>query len=163
MSSFQFLACDKILEEVNNPHVESISINEATKRNIQIADFILNDPKVNRDEINIMVCDSEEHLDELEIKYDMYYSSEYAKEYSSKQHFSELKWRYTEVRAKQLVDYLIDQLKNVDEIEIWSIWLDDHEVGSIRTINIQELTIADLAFLEFGKGFIRPECLIIKK
>ncbi len=163
MSVFQFLASDKVLKEVANPSIEFISINEAIKRNIEIADFIVNDTKINKDEKNIMVCDSEEHLDELEIKHDMYYSSEYAEEYSKKRHFSELQWNYTEARAKQLVDYIVDQLINVDEIEIWSIWLDDHESAHIRTINMKELTIADLAFLDISNGFKRPECLIVKK
>lgn len=162
MSLFQFLASDKILEEIENPYVEFISVNEARERNIELADFILKNSKINRDEKMIMVCDSEEHLDEPEIKHDMYYSHQYAQEYSKKQYFAELKWRYTNERAEQLHDYLIEQFKNVNEIEIWSIWLDDHEAARIRTINIGELTPADLAFLDISKGFVKPECLIVK-
>jgi hypothetical protein len=36
MSLFQFLASDKILDEVDNTHVEFISINDAIERNIEI-------------------------------------------------------------------------------------------------------------------------------
>lgn len=90
MSLFQFLASDKILDEVDNTYVEFISINDAIERNIKIADFILNDTKKNRDEKIIMICDSEELLDELEIKSDMYYSSDYAEEYSKREYFSSL-------------------------------------------------------------------------
>lgn len=163
MSAFQFLGSDKPLHEMANSKVEFLSINEAIERNIELDDFILNTTKLNRDEKSIMFCASEEDLDELEIKQDMYYSHEYAKEYSGKQHFSQLHWRYTEARAKQLVDYIIDQLRNVDEIEIWSIWLDDREQASIKEINIGELTIKDLAFLDISKGFKKPEGLVVVK
>lgn len=67
MSSFQFLASDKPLQEVKNPYIEFISINEAVKRNIALDDFILEDEEIDRDDKMIMICDSEEHLDEIEI------------------------------------------------------------------------------------------------
>ena len=163
MSLFQFLASDKSLKEVKNPYIEFISINEAIERNIEIADFIVNNEEIDKDIKTIMICDSEEYLYEIEINKDMYYSSEYAKEYSNKQCFSELKWRYTEVRAKQLIDYLKEQLKNSDEVEIWSIWLDEHKSASIKSINFNELRIEDLEFLDISGGYDKPECLIIKK
>ncbi|MCZ0702967.1 hypothetical protein J2T56_001138 [Natronobacillus azotifigens] len=97
------------------------------------------------------------------INHDMYYSPKYAKEYSKKQFFFELQWRYTEVRAKQLIYYLNEQLKNSDEIEIWNIWLDEHESPSIKSINANELSIADLAFLDTINGYEKPKCLLIKK
>jgi hypothetical protein len=161
MSLFQFLASDKILEEIKNPYIELLSVNEAIKRNIELDDFVLNDSKINRDEKIIMSCDSEEHLDELEIKYDMYYSSECAEKYSEKQFFSEMQWRYTEGRAKRLYDYIITQLRIAEEIEIWSIWLDDQESANIRRINITEFSISDLDFLYKSNGFEKPECLVV--
>ena len=110
-----------------------------------------------------MFCDSEEHMEEIEINHDMYYSSEYAEEYSNKQYFSELCWRYTEARAKQLIEYLKEQLKSSDEIEIWSIWLDDHKSASIESINVNELSIADLKFLDTSNAYEKPKCLVIKQ
>jgi hypothetical protein len=163
MSLFQFLASDKILDEVDNTHVEFISINDAIERNIEIADFILNDTKKNRDEEIIMICDSEELLDELEIKSEMYYSSDYAEEYSNKKYFYAMNWRFTIDRSKQLYDYLIKQLKDVEEIEIWSIWLDSHESAKTRRISTEEITVKDLYFLDISKGFKYPECLVVTK
>ena len=160
MSLFQFLACDKLLMEVKNPYIEFISINEALKRNI---DFTMNDTEIDKEEKFIMFCDSEEHMEEIEINHDMYYSSEYAEEYSNKQYFSELCWRYTEARAKQLIEYLKEQLKSSDEIEIWSIWLDDHKSASIKSINVNELSIADLEFLDTSNAYEKPKCLVIKQ
>jgi len=163
MSLFQFLASDKLLNEVKNPYIEFISINEALKRNIELNDFMMNDKENNKDDKTIMVCDSEEHLEEIEINHEMYYSSEYAEEYSNKQYFSELRWLYSKARAKQLVDYLKEQLKSSDEVEIWSIWLDEHKSPSIKSININELSIADLKFLDTSDGYEKPKCLVIKK
>jgi hypothetical protein len=163
MSLFQFLASDKLLKEVKNPYIEFISIKEALKRNIKLYDFIMNDTEIDKEDKIIMVCDSEEYLQEIEINHDMYYSSEYAEEYSNKQYFSELHWHYTEARAKQLVDYLRDQLKSSDEVEIWSIWLDEHKSASIKSINVNELSIADLKFLDTSDGYEKPKCLVIKK
>jgi len=126
----------------------------------------------------------EGNLNEIEITKDMYYSSEYAKEYSNKTYFSQLKWEYTEPRAKSIIDYLKIELKKLDEIEIWSIWLgenielDDHiwlsnnkwvdddvwldyrKPPGIDSISISELSIQDLEFL--GKSY-KPTCLIVNK
>ena len=121
MSLFQFLASDKLLKEVTNPYMEFISINEAIERNIEVPVLILNNSKIDRNEKIILACESEEHLDELEIKKDMYYSDEYAREYSQKPCYAQLQWRFTKPRATQLYDYLMDQLKYVEEIEIWSM------------------------------------------
>ncbi len=163
MSLFQFLASDKLLKEVKNPYIEFISINEALKRNIELNNFTMNDTEIDKEDKIIMFCDSEEHFEEIVINHDMYYSSEYAEEYSNKQYFSELHWRYTEARAKQLVDYLKEQLKSSDEVEIWSIWLDDHKSASIKSINVNELSLADLEFLDISNGYEQPKCLVIKK
>lgn len=163
MSLFQFIASDKLLKEVKNPYVEFISINEALRRNLEDANSMMNNEELDKDEKIIMFCDSEEHLDEIEIKHDMYHSSNYAKEYSNKKYFSELQWRYTEIRAKQLVAYLNEELKDLDEIEIWSIWLDEYKSANIISINIDELSITDLDFLDTSNGYEKPKCLIIKK
>lgn len=163
MSVFQFLASEKRLNEIKNPYIEYISLNDALKRNVEIPSFIMEDTDTDKDEKNILYCDSEEHLDELEINHDLYYPPEYAKEYSSKSFFSELQWRYTNARAQQLVDYIIDQLQYVDEIEIWSIWLDEREPANITTTHVNDLSIVDLSFLDMRKGFERPACLVVKK
>lgn len=102
----------------------------------------------------------EGYLNEIEIKNSNYDYCGYEKEYSDKKCFSEIRWGYTEARAKQLVEYLKDQLKHLDEIEIWSIWLDDDESASIRSVPIAELSIQDLEFLE---NFDKPTCIIVKK
>ncbi len=162
MSLFQFLACDKKLEEIKSIHKELISVKEAIDRNIELADFVLNNSSLNRDEKIILIVDSEELMDELEINHNMNYSSEYSEKYSKKLHFSEINWRYTKPRAKQLYDYIVDQLRTVEEIEIWSIWLDAPETAVIKFININELSVEDLKFLDISNGFEKPECVVVR-
>ena len=123
----------------------------------------MNNTEIDKEDKIIMFCDSEEHLEEIELNPEISYSCEYAEEYSNKQYFSELRWRYTETRAKQLVDYLKEQLKSSDEVEIWSIWLDEHKSASIKSINVNELSMADLEFLDISNGYEKPKCLVIKK
>jgi hypothetical protein len=38
-----------------------------------------------------------------------------------------------------------------------------HKQASVKFVNANELSIADLAFLDTSKGFEKPKCLIIKK
>lgn len=161
MSRFQFLASDRVLMEVKNPYIELISINEAMARNIKLPDLVMASTEIDRDKKIMIACDSEEQLNELEIKNDMYYSSEYAKEYSNKLYFSELRFRYTEKRAKQLLDYLKGQMNNLEEIELWSIWLGEEDKSpNIKSKNINEVTIADLYFLNLPAD--KQRCLVVK-
>lgn len=162
MSLFQFLACDKGLEEIKNNHIEIISINEALNRKIELGDLILNNSSLDRDEKMILICDSEELLDELEINHNMNYSSVYAEQFSKKRYFSEIQWRYTEPRVKQLYDYIVDQVRTVEEIEIWSIWLDAPETAVVKSINVDDLTVENLKFLDISNGFEKPECVVVR-
>ena len=162
MSLFQFLACDKELEEIKNNHKEIISINEALSRKIELGDLILNNSSLDRDEKMILICDSEELLDELEINHNMNYSSEYSEQLSKKRHVSEIQWRYTEPRVKQLYDYIVDQLRTAKEIEIWSIWMDAPETAVIKSINVNDLTVEYLKFLDISNGFEKPECVVVR-
>lgn len=103
------------------------------------------------------------YLHDIEIKNSGYLYCGYEKDYSNKRYFSNLDWRYTETRAKELIDYLKGQLEILDEIEIWSIWVDDNEAASINSVNINELSIQDLEFLDSANGFDKPKCLIVKR
>lgn len=122
--------------------------------------------------------------DEIEIMNNMYYSVEVAKEYSDKIYFSELYLDCKEPSIKALIDYLKIELENIDEIEIWSLWLgesielDDHiwicnnkwidddiwldynKPPSIKSVSISELNIQDLKFLD---NQYKPTCLIVTK
>ncbi|MEC6748092.1 hypothetical protein VXN63_06015 [Marinilactibacillus sp. XAAS-LB27] len=162
MSSYQFIASDKPLPEVKNPYEEYLSINDMIKRKIKVDKNLLKGNAVNRNEKIVLYYPTEESTNELVLYKDQGYAH-YAKEYSTKRFFTAIQWQYTEKRAEQLLGYLKEQLKNNDELEVWDIWLDDHEEAVVRTVKANQLSIADLAFLLWDQGFENPECLIIKK
>ena len=67
MSSYQFLASDHPFEKLENPFLERLSIREALERNMDIPDFMLENPDMDPEEKIFLLCDKEEHLEDLEL------------------------------------------------------------------------------------------------
>lgn len=158
MSEFQFITSDHPLKEVENPYIEFLSINEAIKKGVILPEMLTDDEDLDRDEKILMHVESEEQLDEIEIKRDLYYDAENVEAYSAKPHVVELRWRYTDARAEQLVEYIVNHLETADEVEIWKVWVDEQTGPSVKTITRDELTMDALRFLG-DTGYERPECL----
>jgi hypothetical protein len=100
-------------------------------------------------------------LNKIEISNNMYYSASYAKDYSDKKYFSELHWISAKSSARQFINYLKEQLEELNEIEIWNMWLEPYGLASIKSAHISELSIHDLEFLDISTD--TPICLIVKK
>lgn len=162
MSEFQFITSNHPLKEVENPYIEFLSINEAIKKGVVLPDMLTDDEDLDRDEKILMNVEAEEHLDEIEIKRDLYYDVANVEAYSSKPHVVELRWRYSDARAEQLIAYITDHLKTAEEVEIWKVWVDEQTEPSVKSITRDELTIDALRFLG-DIGFERPECLRVTK
>lgn len=163
MSFYHFLASDHKLSEIENPNVETLSINEAMERNIKVADFLLEDESIDRDEEILLYSESEEELYELEITNELYFPREYAEEYSNKKYFSEIHGRYSEKRAQELLLYLVKEMKTADEIEVWRVQDDEYMTPEIRTVDVSDLEIRDLNFLDFNRAHTNSICLVIHK
>lgn len=159
MSSYQFFASNKPLIEVRNPLIKLLSINEMIANNMEIPDFILKNQK-DRDKKIVLQCDSEEHLDEIEIMNESNIQMGYLEKYTNKKYISSLTWRYTDKRAEYLLKYIKEQLIYVDEIELWDTWMDEEiEKPIIRASNIQDLDVL-LIKEAVGKGYYeKPFCL----
>ena len=162
MSEFQFITSDHPLKEVENPYIQLLSINEAIKKGVVLPDMLTDDEDLDRDEKILMNVESEEQLDEIEIKRHLYYDVENVEAYSSKSHVVELRWRYSDTRAEQLITYITDHLKTAEEVEIWKVWVDEQTEPSVKSITRDELAIDALRFLG-DVGFERPECLRVTK
>ncbi len=58
--------------------------------------------------------------------------------------------RFTEGRAKQIIDYIKAALQQTDSVELWNVWLlgywefDDKPYIHKRTVRIDELTVNDI-------------------
>jgi len=103
----------------------------------------------------------EGYLNKIEIISNMYYSDSYAKDYSDKKYFSELHWISAKSSARQFINYLKKQLEELNEIEIWNMWLDPYGLASIKSAHISELDIHDFEFLDSSTD--TPICLIVKR
>jgi len=71
-------------------------------------------------------------------------------DYTNKKHAVYLEWNYTDGRAEQILEYIKENLKKTEEIELWHVWLmdyyeyEDSPVIHKRRISIKELTIRDI-------------------
>ena len=161
MSLFQFITSDAPIEEIHNPHIEHLSIRQARDLGMELPNFIDENPDIDVDQPIISICDSEEHVDDIEIKDDFGFE-DVVSEYSTKKFSGRLFWRYSPKRALELEEYLRKMLEQSKEVEVWSIWLDESAPVRIKSTSASKFSAQDLKFLNISEGFSGPECLIIK-
>lgn len=71
-------------------------------------------------------------------------------DYTDKKYGVYLEWDYTDGRAEQILNYIIEELKETESVEFWHVWLmdfyeyEDSPVIHKRTISIEEMTIQDI-------------------
>jgi len=167
MSVFIYIASNYPLKEVENPHVKTLSVNQALKMGVKVHDFLL-EPSFDRDKPNVILwVDDEKNLGEISIRAisrdDLNYDV-----YSEKKHLAKLEWEYTGYRAERLIEYIKDHLNEADEIELWNEWLgiDTNKLRpktKIHHIPIEQLTCSDLEKLFNRDTFDFPECIIVSK
>ena len=75
-------------------------------------------------------------------------------DYTDKKYAVSLEWRYTEGRAAKIVDYIRENLKNTDSIELWHVWLggyyeyDERPVMHRYVTTANELEISDIKYFD---------------
>lgn len=153
-----FFASDSPLKTVKNPLIEVLSVEESEKRGLSFPSWFNKDKNKDRNEKILLYAPNQECLKEIEItEVKNFY---YPKQYSKKQYYSCLSWRFSEERANQLKDYISEHLKTANELELWNIWLDDYEnTPTINGCHIDDLTLWDIEEA-VGEGR-NPNCLII--
>lgn len=165
MSQFTFLASNAPLENVENPHLKRLSVNEAVTQGIERPKMLPDN--IDRDKPNVLLwVDDEESIGDLaifEAKWCKYKSYSPNMEYNSI-----IQWVYTDERAKQLISYIRKHLETTDSVEIWHICLDsDNEIiGKPENIiiDVNELTVSQLAkYLKNNNDDSRPVRILIKK
>lgn len=162
MSLFQFITSDAPIKEVHNPHIEHLSIRQARDCGMELPNFIDENPDIDLDQPIISICDSEDHVDDIEIKQD-FGLVDVVGEYSTKEFTGRLFWRYSPKRVLELERHLKKMLEQSTEVEVWSIWLDEAAPVRKKRTTASKFTAQDLKFLHRPEGFTGPECLIIKK
>lgn len=104
MSQYSFIATDYELPEVKNSKEKIITVREAIKLGIEVHEWM---PwgKMNPDD-KIIMFDKEEDLGELVIRKEDVIFDENVRWYTDKPFIYSVEFRYTEGRAKELLDYL---------------------------------------------------------
>ena len=84
-------------------------------------------------------------------------------DYTDKKYGVYLEWNYTDGRAEQILDYMRNVLKEVEQIEFWKVWLmdyyeyEDSPVIHKRMISIEEMTIRDMKEIDNADIWNKPD------
>ena len=160
MSHIIFAAADNPLESRPNPHEKMLSVNEAIALGVKNIPSSLLESDFDRDKPNVvLVCDRNINIDlETDCIDDGDYDDDFAvwapdlpHDLPTEKPFAAvLQWgRCTEGRALQFIEYLREQLKTSQEIELFSVWLSDEIViEESAELSINELTVSHIQKLE---------------
>ena len=84
-------------------------------------------------------------------------------DYTDKKYGVYLEWNYTDGRAEKIVEYIKENLKKTEEVELWHVWLgnyyeyEDSSVIHKRTIKMDEMTIRDIYELDNANIWNHPD------
>ena len=162
MSSYQFLASDHPFEKLENPFLERLSIREALERNMDIPAFMLENPDMDPEEKIVLICDTEEHLEDLELHPEEISFPEVSARLTENPYVVELQWCYNKERAETLLGYIKKHLTSAENLEIFSLWLDEEDPPQRMEVTLDCLNLSHLSFLDLSEGYQGPRCLHVK-
>ena len=166
MSCNRFLASNKPLKKLENPHITYYSIDKA--KELGFVDSIPNDAEkyIDSGHPYMFIVDKEDNLYEPEINpvddIEKEYIEETLKSYSKKNYFAQIDFHYNKKRAKMIIDYLKEHLNECDEVELWNTWFDNFEPTTIVYKTIEEISTSDIKEFEDWKEF-SPYCIVVRK
>lgn len=165
MSLYQFLASNEPIKEKLNPYIEHLSVNDMISRGMEVP-FNLINHSINPDDKIVLWCDTEEHMDEIQILLQEENPYPDVEKFTNKPYIATLSWRYSDARAEALIQYLKEALSGDNapqELELWQIWLADSIDGlKVHEFRIHDLTVAVLREHFGNSQFEHPICLKIK-
>ena len=172
MSVLTYIASDAPLKELENPHNNRLlSVNEALELGMEIPEFMLeadfdkNKPNVHLwydvsiviDPVNYIIDDGG-HDDDLAILP----LEKSADIFTQKPYCVCLEWQFTKGRANRLIEYLREHLEHTTELEIWHIWMMNHDnddyppkIRNSKT-SIDGLTADDIEKIEATEPWREP-------
>lgn len=121
MSNLIYIADNYPLREVKDPHIKTMSVNEALAAGVKGLDMLLQNEKLDRDEPGVILW-----MDEAAAREDLFSITPFEKRediLTKKTYCASLNWKYTKGSAAQVVAYITDYLQHTDEAEIWNIWM----------------------------------------
>lgn len=171
MSMYRFIASDYPLPPVDNRKMECYKFNQPVKFDIgsdgkwyyYTNENDINSPKLltpcSPKEADRLVVEKEEDLHELYI--DSGIGCKDTGWYTSKKYIYTLEFWFTEKRANEFIEYLKNNMKNNNEVEIWSIWLDHLCEPDKYYCNIESLTAHKIKEVFDSFNYDNPNCLIL--
>ena len=168
MSYFSYIASDYPLPTVKNPHDLTLSVNEALAMGITDIPEEFMAPGFDRDEPDVILYsdrDSEINTDTREVKdgdfdddFALYPAEGLSDVRTEKKYAVYLEWwRYTEGRARNIIEYIKENLKHTDEVEIWRIWAGAGEIFNVHTKNIPFASLCPEMIRELDEREIKFE------
>lgn len=161
MSYLTYIASDHSLPVISNPHDRLVSVNEAIVLGKTNIPEVLLAPDFDRDKPGVLlVSDREVRFDldagkiidgALDDDFALLSAESCDSVYTEKMHSVYLEWAYyTEGRANRIIEYIKENLRYTDEVEIWRIWMGEHEKPLIRTrtIPVSQLTPQDIQSID---------------
>ena len=148
MSILTYIASNHFLGEIKNPHETLLSVNEAIQRGVKgIPDFLL-DSEFDRDMPGVVLyCDREVEFDidtgeitdgGFDDDFSLFIADGMDDIYTEKKFTVALEWNYfTEGRAERVIEYIRENLRHTDEVEMWHIWMGIGEKPIVRSKNIE--------------------------
>lgn len=125
MSFCSFIATNDEMPEVDQTKAKYMTVKEAVDLGIEPHELVpweKMDPNA-----QILFFENEEDLKGLVIKKDTYYD---VSGYTSHPFIYEVNFGYSELRANQLLEYIKENVKEGQILELWRVWIghDDHEI-----------------------------------
>ncbi len=83
--------------------------------------------------------------------------------YTDKKYGVWLEWRSTDGRARRLLDYIMENLRHTDSIEIWRVWLMDYYEFEERpfihrtSVYSEDLSVEDIKEIDEAEIWNRPD------
>ncbi|MBZ9637755.1 hypothetical protein [Clostridium sp. FP1] len=162
MSAYSFIATNYEIPEVENSKKRIITVQEAIELGIKAHEFMPWDNMNPNDKI--LFLEKESDLDELVITKDTAYEKN-VRWYTDKPFIYSVNFGYSELRVKQLLEYLKENINEGQQLELWSIWLDDKQKIEPITCNYEEVSTHNLKQMYDwqDKKHVCHSCIIIER
>lgn len=162
MSIYSFIAADYEIPEVKNSKERIITVQEAIELGIEAHKYMPWE-KMNPDD-KIVLFEKESDLGELVITKGTDFEKN-VRWYTHKPFIYTLDFEYSELRVKQLLEYLKENISEGHQLEIWLIWLDDKQSIQPTICNYEEVSIHYLKQMydRQNEKYIHHNCIIIEK
>lgn len=122
MSKLIYIAGDYPLKEVKDPHIKTMSVNEALAAEVEVLDMLLQDEKLDRDEPDVVLWMDDES-DIMDDHFSIIPFEKWDEIHTKKTYCAHLDWKYSKGRTAQVIAYIKDYLQYTEEAEIWNIWI----------------------------------------